>query len=183
MTVLYLLEVILIGVGLSMDAFAVSIALATAEGKRFSFHKILATGFFFGLFQALMPFLGWFGGSLCGALIQTCGKFLAAALLGFIGGKMIYDRNRENKVSFSWKTMIVLSFATSIDAFLVGVSFACLEKTSILLECVVIGITTFLISCGGCCCGKGFGNIFGSKCEWVGGLTLIAIGLKILIFG
>ena len=183
MSFLYLFEIILIGIGLSMDAFAVSIALSTAESKRFSVQKSLATGFFFGFFQALMPLMGWIGGSLCGVLIQTCGKYLAAALLGFIGGKMIYDRNKENKVNFNWKTLILLSFATSIDAFLVGVSFACLDKPSVLWESIIIGITTFLISCGGCFFGRICGNIFGNKCEWIGGLTLILIGVKILIFG
>lgn len=183
MTLIAFAECILIGIGLSMDAFAVSIALGTAEGRKFTVQKTCITGFFFGFFQALMPLLGWFGGSLCGVVIQTCGKYLAAALLGLIGGKMIYDRNNENKVSFSWKTIIILSFATSIDAFLVGVSFACLNKESVWYECGIIGITTFLISCAGCFCGKIFGNIFGTKCEWAGGLTLIAIGLKFLFFG
>ena len=183
MNAAYWIEIVLIGVSLSMDAFAVSMALATAEGKRFTSHKILCTGFFFGLFQALMPMIGWLGGSLCGTLLQTCGKFLAAALLAFIGGKMIYDRNNENKVSFTWKTLVLLSLATSIDALLVGVSFACLDKPCIWLESTVIGIITFLICCGGCLCGRVFGNVFGTKCEWAGGLTLIAIGLKVLIFG
>ena len=183
MNIAYWIEIFLIGVSLSMDAFAVSVALATAEGKHYSPSKIISAGFFFGLFQALMPLAGWFGGTLCSDLLQLCGKFLAAALLAFIGGKMIYDRNNENKVSFSRKTLIILSFATSIDALLVGVSFSCLDKPFIWLESTIIGITTFLIaSCGGFI-GKWFGNIFGNKCEWAGGLTLIAIGIKILIFG
>ena len=178
-----LLEILLIGVSLSMDAFAVSSALATAEGKKFSLFRIMATGFFFGGFQALMPLAGWFGGSLFGSLIQMFGKYLAVVLLLIIGGKMIYDRNEENKVKFKWTALILLSFATSIDALLVGVSFACLGRTGILPDVCVIGCVTFLLSVCGCFCGRIFGNVFGNKCEIFGGLTLIAIGLKILIFG
>ena len=97
---------------------------------------------------------------------------------------MIWDRNREEKVHFGLKELTVLAFATSIDAFLTGISFACLGRNNILTEAMLIGITTFLISIGGCIAGRYSSRLFKtSRCILIGGLMLIAIGLKIAFFG
>lgn len=176
-------EIFLVGISLSMDALAVSIALSAAEGRHFNWKRILLTAGMFGLFQALMPLGGWLGGSLCGTVIRTYGKYVAALLLAGIGGKMIWDSGKEEKVSFGIKALILLAFATSIDAFLVGISFACLGDDCVLPEIVLIGITTFLISLAGCYGGRISGKLLGNKCEVVGGLVLIALAVKIVILG
>ncbi len=183
MTLAQFLESVFLGIGLSMDALAVSIALAVSEGKCFTWKKILLTAGLFGFFQAAMPLAGWFGGSLCGEVVQTFGRYPAAVLLAFIGGKMLWDRKKEEKVSASFKALVVLSFATSIDALLVGVGYACLGRTGIGPDVVTIGCTTFLISLGGCIAGRISGSIFGNKCEILGGLVLIGLALKFLFFG
>lgn len=182
MSITHWTEIFLIGVSLAMDALAVSVALSAAERERFTWKRILLTAGMFGLFQALMPLAGWFGGNLCGCVIRTYGKYVAALLLAAIGGKMIWDSGKEEKVSFGIKALILLAFATSIDAFLVGISFACLGTACILPEVIVIGVTTFLIALGGCLGGRFSGKLLGSKCEIIGGLVLIALAIKILIY-
>lgn len=176
------IEIILIGISLAMDALAVSVALAAAERKEFGWGKILLTAGAFGLFQALMPLAGWFGGCLAGAIFQAFGKYIAAALLAFIGGKMIVDSRNGENVLFSYRMLIVLAFATSIDALLVGVSFACLQQPYVGLSVLLIGIITTLISAAGCFAGRIFGSIFDGKCEIAGGVVLIGIGIKVLLF-
>lgn len=183
MSITHWTEIFLIGVSLAMDALAVSVALSAAERERFTWKRILLTAGMFGLFQALMPLAGWFGGNLCGCVIRTYGKYVAALLLAAIGGKMIRDSGKEEKVSFGIKAILLLALATSIDAFLVGISFACLGETGILAEILLIGVTTFLISLAGCYGGRASGKLLGGKCEVVGGLVLIALAVKILIFG
>ncbi len=178
-----LLEILLIGVSLSMDALAVSVALGTLERNAFTWRKIFITALFFGLFQALMPLAGWFGGTLCGDTVQNYGRIIAAVLLCGIGGKMIKDRNQEERPEFGFLPLVMLAFATSIDALLVGVGFACLGRTDIGLDITVIGLTTLVISAAGCVVGRCCGNIFGNKCEILGGLVLIGIGIKVLIWG
>ncbi len=177
------IEVLLIGVSLSMDALAVSLALGAVERSNFNWKKIALTAFFFGFFQFMMPVTGWFGGSLCGEIVRTYGRIVAAILLCGIGGKMIHDRNEEEHPEFGLKQLTMLAFATSIDALLIGVGFACLGRTGIIADSVVIGITTFLISAAGCVAGRLSGNLFGSRCNLLGGLVLIGIGIKVLFFG
>ena len=177
------LETFLIGVALSMDALAVSLALGAAENRKLNWGKILLTALFFGGFQALMPLAGWFGGMQIGSVIQNWGRFIAAGLLGLIGGKMIRDRNQEQKIVFGLKELLLLAIATSIDAFLVGISFACLGRNSILPEILLIGITTFVLSAAGCIAGKHSRHLLGRHGALAGGLMLILIGLKILFFG
>ena len=130
----------LVGISLAMDALAASVALGAAERKNFTWWKILLTAFAFGLFQMLMPDIGYFTVSLCGKLFIFLGKVTAFLLLALLGGKMIYEavkkkkereEEEENK-GFSFVRLIVLSFATSIDALLVGVGYACLERGHIL---------------------------------------------------
>ncbi len=184
---MWFIEPVLMGISLAMDALAVSLALGAVERKNFNWHKILITALSFGVFQALMPLTGWFGGSFFGSLVQTYGRIIASILLMGIGGKMIYEvckPDEEEEISgFSYWRLIVLSFATSIDALLVGVGYACLKRECIIPDVSVIGAVTFLIAAGGCILGRCFGNILGSKCEILGGIVLIGIGAKVLFFG
>ena len=182
---IYWLEIFLIGVCLSMDALAVSVVLGTVEQTRLNWGKILLVALFFGSFQALMPLAGYLGSGWFGAAAgRHYEHYAAAVLLCLIGGKMIWDRNQEKKVFFGLKELIVLAFATSIDAFFTGISFACLGRKSIFAEILLIGVVTFLISAGGCIAGRCSGRLIQTKhCILAGGLMLIAIGLKIAFFG
>lgn len=176
--------IILIGVGLSMDAFAASIAhgVCIVESKLKNFLKI---AFFFGFFQAVMPLLGWFLGSSFKNLIEGFDHWIAFGLLLFIGIKMIVEaaktRNKgDTRCSLDPKRLLLLSFATSIDAFAVGVTFSFLN-ISIIEPVLIIGLVTFVISfIGACLCGI-FDKLFGKKVEIIGGLILIGIGVKIVI--
>ncbi len=182
--IMHWLEIVLIGIALSMDALAVSLALGAAESRTDGRVKmILLAAFLFGLFQALMPLAGWFGVSLCGDFLQRFGRYIAAGLLGAIGGKMIWDREQEQTDAFGFFKLILLAFATSIDAFLVGISFACLGWTCILPEVLVIGFITFCISAAGGALGRGVRKWLGNYSTPVGGLVLVLIGVKILFFG
>jgi len=182
------IEPFLLGVSLAMDALAVSLALGAVERRNFTWFKIALTAGSFGIFQMLMPLAGWFGGSLCGALVQTYGRYIACMLLLFLGGKMIYESLKPEEEGdscrgFQFGRLVVLSFATSIDALLVGVSYACLGRTGIVPDTAIIGIVTAAISAGGCIIGRLCGKIFGSSCEIMGGIVLIGIGIKVLFWG
>jgi putative Mn2+ efflux pump MntP len=179
-----LLEIIIIAVGLSMDAFAVSITLGLATEK-LKIRESLIPGLYFGIFQALMPLIGYFAGINFASKIQHFEHWVAFALLGFIGGKMIKDSfsKEEDKVEenpFKFVKMLLLAVATSIDALAVGITFS-FFKINIFMAIAIIGATTFFISCGGVIIGKFFGARFKSKAEFAGGLILIAIGVKIVI--
>ena len=177
------LETVLIGIALSMDALAVSIVLGAAEPGRMTWKRILIIALFFGVFQAVMPLIGWYGCSLTG-LIRETGHYFAAGLLGVIGGKMIYDRKEEHTAVFTLPRLFLLALATSIDAFLVGVGFACLQRPSILDDVLLIGLITFLISAAGCLAGRHSGKLLKTEhCMLIGGLVLIGIGVKTALFG
>jgi len=177
------LETCLIGIALAMDALAVSLVLGAAEGNRLTWKRILLVSLFFGGFQAFMPLIGWYGCSLTG-LIRETGHYFAAGLLGLIGGKMIYDRKEEHAAVFTLPRLLLLALATSIDAFLVGVGFACLKRTSVHGEVLLIGLITFLISGAGCLAGRHSGKLLKTEhCMLLGGLVLIAIGIKTALFG
>lgn len=183
---MFFIEPVLLGVSLAMDALAVSLALGAVERNNFNWRKILATALSFGVFQSLMPTVGWLGGSLFGSLVQTYGRYVAALLLFGIGGKMVWEAFRkdgeEEKISgFNVVRLIVLSFATSIDALLIGVGYACLKRESILADVLIIGFVTFLISGAGCIAGRRGGRLIGNRCEVLGGLVLIGIGVKVLL--
>ena len=175
-------SVFLIGVSLSMDAFAVSIAKGMCiRNDRFKYACMLA--FWFGLFQALMPLAGWISGSLFESFITSVDHWIAFLLLGIIGINMIRESRspaEELDASFSFKAMLPLAVATSIDALAVGVSFAFME-VNIYPSIAVIGVTTLALSA----IGVKAGNLFGAKnkslSELIGGIVLIAIGLKILL--
>ena len=178
------LEILLIAVGLSMDAFAVSITLGLSV-KKPKIIEYFIPGIYFGFFQALMPLIGYFAGTFFSEKIQNVEHWIAFLLLGFIGGKMIKDSFSKNDETadenpFHFMKMLLLAVATSIDALAVGVTFA-FFKVNILLSIAIIGIITFAISIGGVKIGNIFGIRFKSKAEFIGGAVLVILGLKILI--
>jgi len=178
-----LLEITLIAVGLSMDAFAVSVTLGLAADKP-KIKQILAPGIYFGFFQALMPLAGFFAGTLFASKIQDLDHWIAFALLGFIGGKMVWDSfsgggEKTDENPFRFAKMLLLALATSIDALAVGVTFA-FFGVDIGKAILITGLTTFVISTGGMKIGNLFGAKLGSKAEFVGGAVLVALGVKIL---
>lgn len=173
---------IFIAISLAMDAFSVSLS-AGASAKKIKIFLILKMAVFFGFFQMAMPVLGWALGSKLKDLITSTDHWLAFSLLLLIGLKMILDsRKKEGKCPQFFETGVLcgLAIATSIDALVVGITFAFL-KTNIFLPVVLIGIITFSLSFGGVFLGKKFGELLGKKAGIVGGIILILIGLKILI--
>ena len=177
-----IIEILVIAVGLSMDAFAVSICKGLSVRKLKPVHCVNA-GIWFGLFQALMPLIGWLLGKQFESLVKTIDHWIAFALLAVIGANMIresFGEPEETDSSFSPKAMFPLAVATSIDALAVGVTFAFLD-VNILPAVGAIGVTTFLISAAGVKIGSVFGAKFKSKAELAGGIVLIVMGIKILI--
>ena len=179
-----LVEVLLIGIGLSMDAFSVSVCKGLTT-KKFSWKMALICGLWFGFFQALMPLIGFFLGVQFEQYITTVDHWIAFGLLFLIGANMIREaltrkEDEPTDSSLGFKTMLLLAIATSIDALAVGVSFACIQ-VKIWSSVLIIGATTFLFSV----IGVKIGNVFGSKFEKsagiIGGIILILIGLKILL--
>ena len=179
-------DILFIAVSLAMDAFAVAVAMGSTLRDKFQWPQISLVMLFFGGFQALMPLLGWLGGGCLGGLASSYGPWIACVLLSLLGAKMIYEAFKvedaeADLIDFKLGHLTVLAFATSIDALVVGVSFACL-KTPIMMPALVIGGVTALISLGGCLIGKFFGHLFENKFEFAGGIILILLGFKILIF-
>jgi len=177
-------EIIFIAVGLSMDAFAVSITLGLSVQKP-RLKEILLPGIYFGFFQALMPLVGFLAGTYFANKIQELDHWVAFVLLGCIGGKMIKDSfSKEEKKAednpFHFSKMLLLALATSIDALTVGITFA-FFKISIITAIAIIGCTTFCIASCGVVIGNMFGTRFKSKAEFIGGAVLVALGLKIVI--
>lgn len=177
------LEIFLIGVGLSMDAFAVSICKGLSV-KKLKIRNLLICGIYFGVFQAIMPFTGYILGVNFQSYIESIDHWIAFVLLALIGGNMIRealsDEENETDDDFSFKVMIPLAVATSIDALAVGVTFAFLN-VNIFKAITIIGCTTFVISMVGVAIGHAFGLRYKQKSEIVGGIILILIGLKILL--
>lgn len=182
-----LFEVLMIGVGLSMDAFAASVCKGLGM-RRLNVKNMFVIALFFGGFQALMPCIGWFLGKQFESYITSVDHWVAFALLAFIGGKMIYDVFHENRKDcccektdrLNIKEVFTLAVATSIDALAVGISFAFLQVN--IVEAVsVIGITTFVLSIAGVVIGNIFGAKYEKKATLAGGIILILIGLKILL--
>lgn len=176
-------ELILIAIGLSMDAFAVSVCKGLSV-KTLKAQNALLVGLFFGGFQALMPLLGWLLGRQFERYIVEIDHWIAFALLGFIGGKMVWEALRGgdegDSGSFAFKELLLLAIATSIDALAVGVTFAFLS-VDIWSSVAVIGATTFAFSFGGVYLGNKVGGRFHEKAELAGGVILVLIGLKILL--
>lgn len=181
------IELFLIGVGLSMDAFAVSVCKGLAM-KKVNKKQAVVIGLYFGGFQALMPLIGWFLGIRFQKYITSIDHWIAFILLVFIGGKMILEAVRdpdvqeikEKDLPLDYKEMLMLAVATSIDALAVGITFAFLE-TPIVEAIVIIGCTTFALSVLGVVVGNFFGTRYKKKAEIAGGIILVLIGLKILL--
>jgi len=176
------ISIIFLAVGLAMDAFSVSITKGL--NLKFNIKHALIIALFFGGFQALMPVIGWFSGIQLQSVISTLAPWIAFLLLLGIGLKMIYEslftKEKDVHKSFSIKELLILSIATSIDAFAVGVTFAILD-TPIIIPIIVIGLITFILSFAGVYIGKNAGHLFENKIEILGGLILIVIGFKILL--
>ncbi len=220
-----ILEAVFMGVGLAMDALAVSLTLGAvgwscpktqstedhpspvcavchpcgcscecmdpADSGRglLTWDRIVLIAAFFGVFQAIMPTVGWFGSRLFGGLAQKLGRIAAGVLLAFVGAQMLREgfSNEEEPAKkigvCSLRRLVVLSFATSVDALLVGVSYACLGRTDIAGDVLIIGAVTAAISAAGCVIGRMFGNRFGNRSTVLGGLVLLGIAVKIMFFG
>ena len=176
-------EILLIGIGLSMDAFAVAICKGLGM-RRINYRHTFIIALFFGGFQALMPFLGWLLGSRFAQYITRYDHWIAFVLLGIIGLSMIKesreDEEEEVSASFDVKTMLALAVATSIDALAVGVTFAFLH-VNIVWAVTFIGCTTFVLSAVGVKVGNIFGMKYKSRAELAGGVILILMGVKILL--
>lgn len=178
-----LFDLIVTGIALSMDAFAVSIGKGLSVQRVKAKHSLIC-GAWFGGFQALMPLLGFLLASSFAEYIKQYDHWIAFALLFLIGANMLREafskEENEADASFSVKTMLLLAVATSIDALATGVSFA-VTDTNIWLAVSIIGVTTFLFSAAGVKVGSIFGRKYQSKAEFLGGVILILIGVKILI--
>lgn len=181
-------EILLIGLGVSADAFAVSMCKGV-EMKKFIFKYALLIALFFGGFQMLMPLIGWAAGTLFEKYITQFDHWIAFGLLLLLGGKMIYDgifdkdeqkEGEEKPLKLGFVTLLVMAIATSIDALAVGVTFAFL-KVNIWMAVSIIGATTFAFSLVGVGIGVKVGDKFKNKAEIFGGVILILIGLKILL--
>ncbi len=177
-------ELLVIAVGLSMDAFAVSVCKGLATQKVQVKH-FLIVGIWFGGFQALMPTIGYLLGSTFEQYITAFDHWIAFILLGIIGGNMIIESLSPEEEccnnSFAFKIMLLMAIATSIDALAIGITFALLPDVDILAAISFIGITTFVLSGVGLKIGNVFGAKYKSKAEFTGGLILICMGIKILL--
>ena len=178
-----LFEIVVIGIGLAMDAFAVSVCKGLSM-KKIEWRKAIIIALYFGIFQALMPVLGFFLGSAFSTFVKQVDHWIAFILLAIIGGNMIKESNDDEEEkrnsNIDVKTMIGLAVATSIDALAVGVTFAFFE-VNLLLAISIIGIITFVLSVIGVIIGNKFGDKFQNRAELAGGIILIIIGIKILI--
>ena len=186
------LELFLLAIGLSMDAFAVSVCKGLAMQK-VTFRNAAICGVWFGGFQALMPFIGYLLGSGFEKYINAVAPWIAFVLLALIGGNMIREAlskdDEDTSAALDVKTMFLMAVATSIDALAVGITFACVPVeiitasplVNIIVAVCLIGATTFVLSCAGVKAGSVFGSRYKSKAEFVGGAILILIGVKILL--
>ena len=182
-----IVELLFLAVGLSMDACAVSICKGLAMRKA-TLKEGAICGIWFGGFQALMPLIGFFLGSLFAQAIEAIDHWIALALLTFIGINMLkeaFSKSEECEVcsgaDLSFKTMLVMAIATSIDALAVGISLAMAGDVNIYLAVILIGVITFALSCAGVKIGNIFGSRFEKKAQAAGGIILILLGIKILL--
>lgn len=178
-----IIEILLIGIGLAMDAFAVSVCKGLSM-KKMDWKKAIIIAVYFGVFQAIMPTIGYLLGSAFESFITNIDHWIAFILLALIGVNMIKDSfdNEEEKINdkIDFKSMLILAIATSIDALAVGITFAFFD-VNLLLAVSIIGIITFALSILGVKIGNRFGDKFQNKAEFTGGIILILIGLKILL--
>lgn len=176
-----MIEVIILAIALSMDAFAVSIGLGA---KKHAPNMALRAGGFFGIFQALMPFIGYWGGQSVLGWVETYAHWIAFGLLSLIGAKMIYEGTQEGVeeaiARVTNKMLLVLAIATSVDAMAAGFSLTLLAVNPY-VACLVIGVITFVFSVIGVYIGNRSGTWLESKAEIFGGIVLILMGIKFLI--
>ena len=181
-----ILSLILLSFGLAADAFSVSLCKGLKLKTKLLKNAVII-GLFFGVFQALMPLIGWLLGRRIISYVEKFDHFIAFGILAFIGVKMIIDALRGNEEEASDKTdikeLFVLAIATSIDALAVGFTFAFDGGVNIFLNIAVIGGITFAVCFGGVFLGSLFGNKFGKPATIIGGCVLILIGLKIMLEG
>lgn len=183
-----ILELLLLAVALSMDAFAVSICKGLCLRKA-SAKAMLTCGVWFGLFQGLMPLIGFYLGSLFAGTIQAIDHWIAFALLALIGIHMIREAHKAAhedyvcpvEVDFSFPHMFTMAIATSIDALAVGISLSLTGGVNIWMAVILIAVITFLFSAAGVKIGSVFGNKYEAKAQFLGGLVLILLGSKILL--
>ena len=183
-----MLDSILIAFALAMDCFAVSVVCGVIM-RRYAWGTLLRLAFFFGLFQALMPLIGWFLTARFSAYLEAVDHWIAFGMLALIGGKMIADSFKEEETALhprKLKAQLVLAVATSIDALAVGISYACTGYTrlaQLAAPLLIIGLVSFLMSITGFCLGVRYGEVVNKKMrpELLGGLILIGIGIKILV--
>lgn len=179
-----IVELFILAIGVSMDAFAVSICKGLSM-KKTNIKAMTTCGLWFGSFQALMPLIGFLLGSLFASAIQAIDHWVAFALLAFIGISMIKDafgdEEEDCDADFSFKTMFTMALATSIDALAIGISLAMVGNVNIILAVILIGITTGILSAIGVKIGGIFGNKFEKKAQIAGGIILIILGIKILL--
>ena len=179
-----IVELFILAIGVSMDAFAVSICKGLSM-KKTNIKAMATCGIWFGSFQALMPLIGFLLGSLFASAIQAIDHWVAFTLLAFIGISMIKDafgdEEEDCDADFSFKTMFTMALATSIDALAIGISLAMVGNVNIILAITLIGITTGIISAIGVKIGGIFGNKFEKKAQIAGGIILIILGIKILL--
>ena len=184
-----LIDILLLGVGLSMDAFAVAICKGLAM-RKVNKKQMLVIALFFGGFQALMPLIGWAVGSTFAKKITAYDHWIAFILLSYVGGKMVIDAIRDWKENdtieevdppLDLKELTLLAIATSIDALACGVTFSFYDNFNILKAITIIGVTTFTISAGGVYVGNIFGDRYKAKAQLLGGIILIFLGVKILL--
>ena len=179
-------ELVLLSVGLAMDAFSVSVCKGLSM-RKLSVKGGLITALFFGVFQAVMPLIGYFLGSRFAEYITSVSHWVAFILLGIIGGKMIYEAFHEDDSSnveyrLDIGELFLLAIATSIDALAVGIVFAAAE-VNLIFSVSMIGVITFGISFAGVIVGNRFGSRYETKAEVAGGIILIIIGIKLLLEG
>ncbi len=181
-----IIDIVLLGIGLSMDAFAVAICKGLAMEKA-NFKKCSIVGSWFGFFQGLMPFIGYLIGSLFSKYIEAFDHWVAFVLLALIGANMLKESfcDEEDGVggSISFKPMLVMAIATSIDALAAGVTLISLPFLKVVFAVVLIGVITFVTSVIGTKIGNIFGAKYKSKAEFLGGAILILLGLKMLLEG
>ncbi|HHT87221.1 MAG TPA: manganese efflux pump [Clostridiales bacterium] len=179
------IELLLIAIGLSMDAFAVAVCKGLSVRKPALKHFIIV-GLYFGIFQAVMPLIGYLIGSAFASLITSIDHWVVFVLLSIIGAHMIWESRKhsesgsEGASCFTFSSMIILALATSIDALAIGIAFASL-KVNIVPAVLLIGVTTFAFSCLGVKIGNVFGEKYKTTAEFAGGVILILLGVKILI--
>jgi len=178
-----LFTILLIALALSMDAFAVSIASGVAI-KKLRIHHALTIASWFGIFQAIMPLIGWFGGIRLRDALSGTDHWVVFGLLLFIGIKMIWEAFKIDPIEkvnpLDIRILFTLSLATSLDALATGISFALLG-IPVIMPVIIIGVVTFLVSFAGVWIGDRSGNLFGKKMEIAAGIILIAIGIKVLV--